>query len=444
MKRALVLAGAALAAIPPWVFGTDAWPEMVANAYFTLHGRVLYQTIIFPHTPLLILTIALLAKVFGFSAILFRSIIAGSMAAGGALIVASGRRPLLALAVGVPVFMITFTYTMGVSLWPDPLMAPVVLLGALALERNEQRKGALILGICILIKQTSAFFLVGAILWLIVVRRERFARVASFVAWASLPYAVFVVAWGLIYRTTAHVYWTLIMPLSGHAGEIALVDRGSIPKAILLLFIVLLFLVVVRDSWRSPLPWVALAGGGMAWPEFGLQHFGAITAILAVMAVDCAAAARKQKLAAVLLAIGIVGILADLPWWRVGGDVLFWDDPGSTFFAGVVRRRIPPGGAFLNVHTPFENLYALTNTTSAVSIYLNPRFSTYFSKRGVGDAYCRELASRHGALVLFTPETAMDDPRMTQTCAWKMVVNLPVEQEVASPWVPSTTWRCVP
>src|SRR5258708_40328994 len=82
------------------------------------------------------------------------------------------------------------------------------------------RVSATLLGLCILTKQTSAWLLVGALAWLIFVRRERLARVASFLAWGSLPYAIFAVSWGLIFRTTSHIYWTLLIPLGGHASEI--------------------------------------------------------------------------------------------------------------------------------------------------------------------------------------------------------------------------------
>src|SRR4051794_24865799 len=152
----LIAGGAAVAALPAFLAGIEAWPEIVVPAYFTMRGRVLYDTIVFPHTPLLILTTALLGALARLSPLLFRAMIAVSMAGGAAGVIAGSRKAWLGLAAGVPAYVIWCAYAGGITLWPDPLMAPLVLCAALALERRSYRTAALCLGICILTKQTSA------------------------------------------------------------------------------------------------------------------------------------------------------------------------------------------------------------------------------------------------------------------------------------------------
>src|SRR6202171_555534 len=131
----LIAAGAVVAALPPWLLGIDAWPEIVVSAYFFMKGRVLYDTIIFPHTPLLIVATALLGKVAGLGPFLFRAMISICMAAAGALLArAGGWRGLL---IGLPAYIVWCAFAYGVTFWPDPMMAALALGGAMALERFE-------------------------------------------------------------------------------------------------------------------------------------------------------------------------------------------------------------------------------------------------------------------------------------------------------------------
>ncbi len=112
---AATVAGMVVASAPAFVLFFLVWPEIVVPAYFVSRGGLLYDAVTpgGPHTPLLILILAGSGKVFGFSALLFRSVAAVSMAACGTLIVLGVRRarkslagPLAGLLVGVPLFVL--------------------------------------------------------------------------------------------------------------------------------------------------------------------------------------------------------------------------------------------------------------------------------------------------------------------------------------------------
>lgn len=443
MDRRLPLLAAALAAIPPFLLAVAAWPEIVVPAYFVGRGGMLYDTIIFPHTPLLILTTAFLGKLFGFSAGLFRTMIAASMACSAALIVAGSARKWPALLLGIPLYVAWMQLAEAIGLWPDPMLGPLVLAAALLLERGTRRDlagAALLLGTCIVTKQTSAWLLVAALAWLASTRRS-LRDVTLFALLGAAPYALFVAAWAAVYHTTSHVYWTLMVPLSGHAGEIGAAAEGVGVRAVALFAIVPLYLLAVR-RWRDPLAWLAVGALGMAWPRFDLLHLSAAVPLVALMTVRAVAERRNAVLTiAIAAVIAFTAVAAARVKWFVAGPVFFWNDLASRTFAAQVRRRVPPGGAFLNFNTQWETLYAITGTTTPSGLYVNPRFWYYLNKRSLGARLCDDLRARHGTLVLFSWVDVHDDRGIARTCLYPLLAR---ETRVVEVVNRRTSWRMIP
>jgi hypothetical protein len=413
----------------------EAWPEIVVPAYFVTRGGVLYDTIIFPHTPALILFTALAGKLFGFSAPLFRGIVAISMACSGALIAFAARDRMRAFA-GTIAFVVFSVFAVAVTLWPDPLMAPIALAAALALERfddtgsrRELIAGALLFGLCIVTKQTAAWLAIAGALWL-VARRARPRDLATYAAIVALPYALFVGGWALWYSTIQHVFWTLIVPLSGHSHEIVAFS----PPMLLRMLLVIAAIVLATTTWRSPLPWIALGALGMAWPRVDVLHLSASLAIAGALI----ARAPLRRLAAVGVLIAIAAVI---PRWRLHGPAFFWNDRATSFYTEQVRRRVAPGGAFLNFNTQNETLYAVTGTTTPSGIYVNPKFWYYLNKNGLDERLCRDLASRRGTPILFSYlDARVEDPRSAATCLYGVVARAPVVEPINR----ATSWRRVP
>src|SRR5207244_3982425 len=88
-----------------------------------------------------------------------------------------------AFAVGVPAVLLWTVYVQGPALWPDSWMSPFVLGGALALERFERTGrvrpltlGGLLLGLAVIVKQTSAWVSLAALVWLGLGSRRRSPR----------------------------------------------------------------------------------------------------------------------------------------------------------------------------------------------------------------------------------------------------------------------------
>jgi len=428
-----IFLAAAAALLPAFLLATEAWPEIVVPAYFTTRGGLLYDTIVFPHTPLLILTTALLGKLFGFSAALFRIIVGVTFAAGAALIARTTQQRIIAVAAFMVIALLSGAYT----LWPDPLLAPLALAAALLLERDTKRSfiaGALLLGVAIITKQTSAWLAIAGFACVLVNRRDW----KTYLAAISLPYALFVVIWAAAFRTTSHVYWTFLALVTGHGGEIHRIDPAFvIGGAVLLLIIVASTSVRGRDAWRSPLPWIALGAFGMAWPRTDLLHVSASFAIVAVLIGRAASAKRTFAYAAVVL----IAIGAAFVHWRVGGPVFFWNDRATTFYTAQVRRYVPRGGAFLNFNTQNETLYAITGTTTPSGIYVNPKFWYYLNKQNLGERICADLRAKRGTPILFSYlDARVDDAQSAATCIYGLCSRAPVVEVIN----PATQWRIVP
>jgi hypothetical protein len=479
---ALVAAGAVAAGLPAFLLFFGVWPEIVVPAYFVSRGGLLYETVTpgGPHTPLLILILAASGKVFGFSALLFRFVSGVSMAASGALLVL-GVRParkglagaVAGLLVGVPLFVLWTVYMEGPAIWPEPFMAPLLVGAVLALERFETSGrssgligAGLLLGVAILIKQTAAWTVLSAVIWVLLVSRRRSARAAlALFAMAAAPYLVFAVGWAALFQTFSHIRWTLLIPVwGGFAGDVASGMRGKDFLASVSVFLVLPAILFLARSLpgsrvlRSPALLVAISVCGMAWPRWGLLHLAGATGILALTAarglmVSVVAfrrwrqrSARRRKLVsfavgdALLLIHLAVAVLAGgaLTLRSLGGPAFLRDDPATAALAEKVRARVR-GGAFLNVYIAYENLYPLTGTSTPDGTYVNPSLWYLLSREHVGDRLVSALSRRSGLLVLFREPRAPEQP-LKQTSLYRFLME---RTEVVEEIEPGTFWRVV-
>jgi hypothetical protein len=469
--------GAVAAGLPAFFLFFLVWPEIVVPAYFASRGGLLYETIYFPHTPLLILILAASGKIFGFSSLLFRSVVAASLAACGALLVRGVRPsrrgpsgPLAGLLVGVPLLVLWMIYTEGPMIWPEPFMAPLLLGAVLALERFETtgRRSALIgagllLGVAILIKQTAAWTVLSALLWaLFVSRRRSFDRAGSLLAASAVPYIVFAIGWAIAFQTVSHLRWTLLIPISGgFAGEIATVVRGKVFLDSVSVFLVFPAILLLARNLpgsrvlRSPAPWVAIGVYGMAWPRWGLLHLAGATGIVGLTAARaCLVAASRRRrrsragrkpvsflFGGALLSVHIVvAVVAGgaLAWNGLSGPAFWWDDPGTVSLAERVRARVK-GGAFLNFYLASENLYAIIGSTTPDGTYVNASFWYLLNRNGVGDRLVASLSRRPGTLVLFREPGPPDWPLRETSLYRFLTTRTRVIEEVE----PGLTWRIV-
>jgi hypothetical protein len=472
---------ALLAGALPFFVSVNAWPEIVTPAWFVTQGVRLYDGILFPHTPLLILLTAALGLLFGFSASLLRALPALSLAASGALLVL-GTRPhraarsgsAVGLLLGVPLLALLTVYAEGPAIWPEPFLAPFFLAGVLLLERAARAPDArrfaeagLVFGAALLVKQTAAWAALAALLWVLLRARLRVSPglAAAFAVAVALPYAGFAASWALVFRTTAHVRWTLVYPVfSGMSREIATPLTAADVHESVALFVPFAALALAvaalpARAARSPLLAVALGAAAMAWPRAGLLHLSGLTALGALAAGRAALVlpvlarrvrrgpSRPARLLAtsgaaaawaVVLGVAALGagpLLVD----AVGGPVFRWDDSLTRAMAAAVKARVPAGGEFLVYGAPHETLYPLTRTRFPGGFYVNPSF-WYCLNRDRGDErVVAALKERPGLPVLYRAPIADAAPvRKTRLFAF---VEAATEEDARAPG--ESSWRHV-
>jgi len=455
-RRVLGLLAFSLAALPCLVLFFRVWPEMVTAAYLMTKGWPLYQGVIVPETPLLPLLLAGSGRLFGFSTAMLRGLAAvncgliGLLAAWGAWR-HRGRRSsevvaLLFVMIVVP--MLVF-FTEANCLWPDAFVAPFLLGGALVLERferhgrNRELVGAgLLFGTAILVKQTSAWALLAAVLWLALASRRRsWTRPALLLIAGSGPYLLFVVGWALVFGTMDHIRWTLMVPLTGgFARDIqAPLSAGDLPEAAILFLGMVAVALVSRalpasKRLRSPLPWVAVGAVGMAFPRWELLHLSGAIGICAVATARAGGivwllTGRRRggpmhpfrlvsfsagtALLVTQIAV-LVGFSAMLLPDALGGPAWYWDDATTRLRAAQVAERIPPGGHFLNYLATWDTVYILTETTPPTGVWTNPAFWYSLKQEHLGERMLQQLRANPGTWIFYrAPEP--DDVQLSRS-----------------------------
>jgi Dolichyl-phosphate-mannose-protein mannosyltransferase len=402
-----LLAAFAAGAIPFFVT-VIAWPEIIVPAYFMTRGGILYKTIFFPHTPLLISALAAMGGLIGFSGALFRSVVSIGMAATAVMVVLGLERRRgfpIAAAVGVLLSVLWLSYMNGLAVWPDPLLAPVVLGAALLLERFEKsdserclRAAGLLLGLAILVKQTSAWVALASLLWMLWRRKSR-RRTLILGLMIALPYAAFAVLWAVAYRTSSHVVWTFLLPVFSPMGQqIRWIASPRDLQESLAPFLALpaLFLLNRALNVRDGLPVALMAVGtfGMAWPRAGVMHLSASTGLVSVLAARALLAAfeffgrgRRERfpigriVAAAgggsLLVIGLcVGVLGGgsrlVESWD--GKVFYWDDRITTDLLKQVNAHLTPDRRIYLFHVWLDNVYVRAKALTPDGLYVNSSF----------------------------------------------------------------------
>jgi hypothetical protein len=462
LKHRIFLFPAALvAAAVPFLVGITTWPEMIVPAYFLTRGGLFYKTIFFVYTPFVMSVLAATGALFGFSAALFRAVVSAAMAATASLIMLNAERrrgALLGAVVGVSLSILWLAYLEGIALWPDPLLAPVVLLASLLLERYERtgseqalRAAGLVLGLGILIKQTSAWIALAALLWM-ALSRKRFRAIAALGLLTAAPYAAFAVLWGLVFRTTSHIYWTLVLPIfSSHGREIGtaptLDDVHESVAPFLTLPGYFLLKIALRDRRRMPGFLMALGTCGMAYPRVGLLHLTAGAGLIALLGGRAVVSAMgffrlwsRETLPIRRLAPAIAGLVLLVSAAGVaigsGGSQLvdgrghgafYWDDKLTNDLLKRIRAHVPPGGRLFLYNVTRDTLYVRSGTLTPDGLYVNSGFWHHLERARLDERITAGLADFPG-WILFR-DVAPREKEAKATALYKFLTEQTVIQE---------------
>jgi hypothetical protein len=437
---AITLVGAGALASLVWLVGVVAWPEIAASAYFLAHGWRLYDQVIEMYPPLLALLVAGAGAVAGFDTPAFRSVIGsglfvqGVLLGCGALRGRATRTRVAAFGAGLAAVAAWTAYFDGYALYPDPFLAAFALGAVLLFERFDRTGrlaglawGGLVLGTGILVKQTFAWAAVGAALWLVLsARSRRWPAVLTLAGSVAAPYLVFAAGWGAIFGTSAHLRWTLLIPITRHAPDMGtLPDRADLLEAVAP-FLVLAALALLSPRRRpgspsSPLVWITVATAGMAWPRWGLLHLSATTGVLGLALARSLRAGLLQArrgtrsgrdwrriaalgaaggLLATHVAVGAAGGGVELLHQSRSG-VRYWDEPELRAHAAEAARLVGPDREFLSYYATWDNVYVLARGFPPGALYVNSGPVFFLEADGLEDRLVAALAARPGLPVLY-------------------------------------------
>lgn len=476
--RVIASAAALLAFGLPFLGGVVAWPEIVVPAYYTVQGSLLYDQIFFPHTPLLILATAAGGALLGFGPFLFSSLVGMSLAASAALVVLGNkpgpkaRESVFAAVAAVPLLALGVVYFDGPALWPDPFMAPILLGAGLLLERFERRgrrrdlvAGGLLLGLAVLVKQTSAWVSLAALVWILLRSRRRSPGSAALLALAiCAPYGVFAAGWAAAFGTVEHVRWTLLVPIQmGRAKDnLNPISPELLHEAIApLLGVPALLLARAalprRGRLRSALPWLVVGCFGMSYPRADLLHLSSTLGLATLASVRAFHVLRVtvtrrrarpgplRTLATTSVAAALVVVFAGVTIFgagplalsQVGAPTRFWDDETGREFDAIVTRRVSPGDSLVLFNIPYDTLYVRSRTTMPGGVYVNTYLWDCVNKEGADGRVVEAIAGAPGTMVLFRD---IEDPSIRGTAIYQF---LQTRTEVVESLDDRTSWRRV-
>lgn len=380
-----------------WRLRAIAWPEVTTPAYLLSRGLLLYRDIKFVHTPGTMATLALAFLLFGVRATVVKAYaIAWPLIAHVFLL--RRTRPLgLGCRLAASALFLTLLYEwQGNSVWPTVVMTALCLPLASSLKEGRFVRAGLLIGACILLKQTAAYLLLLAVLALWSGRRFRAARAVAL--FASLPYLMVGALFLLMGAGREFVEWTVVVPFAT-ASSILSLPRFSYFSAILLtafLPLVLETLAAWREGEGSESGWLLLVAVGLALiciPRFDLMQVAAAVPCLALGAGRLLA--RKGRMIR-LASAGLVStlVLSHGAILAAGesfdGRVTFWNEEPA-FNRLVDRlRKTDAGRPMLSLLWP--NLLPRAGALPPGRLYVHPWLTYYHRFDAVGERI------RHSAL----------------------------------------------
>ena len=457
LRYGLAAAACALAVFVAYSEAAMAWPEVVAPGYFISRGGLLYRDVIFPHPPALMLLIAVVGKVFGFSAWSLRGLIAVPMAVTAALVVLNTRREAFFVSslLGMSVSILWALYMDGLAVWPDPFVAPIVLGGGLLLERYQRSRSrrdlvvaALLLGLCFLFKQTTVWVALAGMVW-VLIRTRSLLETVRYAGWAAAPGIAFVVGWGAVFRTMAHVDWTirfvLFSPLRTEIAQIPVWDDIHEIIPVFLIALTGLLLPVALRRRVSPLVFLAVGVIPMGYPRTGLLHSTAVIGLAAMLTSRATSEAvelfsvqetfPKARLAAA--AVGMAAAITALAVAFVNGGATlldgyhgrlrYWDDGLTEYLTQGVRSRVSRGGTVYLYDLHRDNVYIRTGSTPPGGFFVNSSLWYLFTP-GVDERSVDALSGCHCPVLFHVTGTADGRngvARLQGTRIYRFVSRLP-------------------
>jgi len=378
-----------------------AWPEVTTPAYLWSRGLLMYRDIKFVHTPGMIGLLAAAFRLFGVGGVALHVFsLVGPIGAHGFLLRETRKYSLASRAIGSLFFLSFFYGWNGNSIWPVPMIAALAIPAARALEERHLSRAAALIGLMILLKQTSAYLLIVVVVGVLLSGKPKAA--AAIVAISSVPYFAAAAAFSILGAGRDFVRWTLVVPFT-MAGAIASYPSGGDIARIALAFGPLIAWTIRRDSSeRNTSRWLLATAFGLAL--ITLPRFDFLEAVAAVPCLALGASrwmqegARRGFAIRATFSATIAGSFAAT--LALGGifdrSLLFWN--GEPAFERLIREidRMPAAPLVSKI---WENVLPRTGRLPPGRLYFHPWLPYEGPVDGVAERI-EDAAHRENAIVV--------------------------------------------
>jgi len=380
------------------------WPEVTTPGYLWSRGLLLYRDIKFPHTPGTMGTLALAFLLFGVHTWVVRAYALAGPLVAHCFVLRHGRSfslPIRALVSAF--FLVTFFVSDGNAVWPTVVLSALAIPIATALGRERFALAGLLIGMAILFKQTTAYLLLLALA--VLLARKRFREAAILFLAGSLPYALAVVAFGLLGAAPEMLRWTIVVPFT-ILPPVVVFKPGFFTLMMLLAGFVPTALEAFlerKGEYETSAGWllvVAAVFAAICYPRFDMLQTVASVPPLAIGTARLLRRSGRWLPAAAFafvtaLTVSRGAVLMGGGWFD--GKALFWNEDPA-FNELVTRlRRLPPDTPLHSML--WGNLLPRTGLLPPGRLYVHPWFDWLFPVDRIGERI-EQAAARPGTVVV--------------------------------------------
>jgi len=389
-----------------------AWPEMLSYPYLFNNGFTLYKDFVQPYPPVLVLILAGLYRVFGYSLIALKIFTWILILANDVLIYKIVKKVtgkgLYAVA-AVALYVFTQPFLEGNQLWFDLAIVTPILAGAYFLIAGKNARNLIIAGISFglaaLTKQTSGLFLLGGAVYLFFTSKA-FKKPAYFLIGPAVLGLIFVAYLAIQGSLADFINWNLIYPFTFWSKFPGYVQMNLTNYQMVVLGTLLfpVFAIIAKNYREIVREKRYLLFGGfltlaivMVYPRFSFFHFQLALAFIAVL-FGCLLARFKFSpvlLATFALLTFFVIVLPSVKrdW---GTETRFWSRD-ELEFAGKVAGEV--GGGRVHLLGQPSSVYVFSKT-------LPPKpwldgFGWYFEIPGMQDAVIKRWSNNPPEFIIW-------------------------------------------
>jgi hypothetical protein len=384
-----------------------AWPEMVLWPYLLLQGLLPYKDIAMAHSPLLVLKLAVVYKIFGVGILQLKVFTWLVIILTDVLVFAISNKlwkKKVALFSVITYVVLQLFYD-GNGLWFDLLLAPLAIATFYVTITKKYFFTGILFALMFLTKQTAIWFLFPIAISVskgkLPVIKE---AVTKFVLGNAVVFTIFLlllITFGLLpdFYNWAVSFGLFILPRS--VGQIQLPDIKNLIVSLFPFSLFIPLLLVKRMKIKNLAMWT-MAGILGAYPRFEYFHFQPGIAFLAFgTSIFFVTFNKKDILSKILIPVYVVCC-----FYLSFSFVVRNYNEGVRFYeanvqevAQYVREHTVPGDKIFVLNW-WDNIYALTNTLPATDPWV-PQLFWYQELPGIQDAEVENMAKSKPKLIVF-------------------------------------------